>query len=380
MPAPSINSPPFRFCGAERSYFTGKARPALRAKRLYFEEILPTPEAYREILQRTGMMFIPVVVTPEDETWQDTSDIIDALEARFPEPALIPATPVQRIVSYLFEVYADEFMLLPAMHYRWSTARVGEGRAGGLRGALRRPRGRQPLRRSDGGVAPRARRRRGDDSRHRGPPRRAARAHGGDPLRSELPAGRADVAGRLRDDGALLRSPLPRSRSRPDPARARRAREPLGRAHEPPEPGGLHGLPAGRRAPRVAAPHPRADRKRCACRCCSTRSAHSRSGRTRDPRERPSRHGPWDSTRRGCAGSRSLATRARTRCGWCSARSTPTRPSATTSARPSTRPWRGPAASASSSTSRGIGSESADFKLVFERVIREEAACRPAGI
>ena len=83
----STDSPVFRFYGAECSYFTGKARPALRAKRLYFEEILPTPEAYKEILRRTGMIFIPVVVTPEDETWQDTSEIIDALETRFPEPA-----------------------------------------------------------------------------------------------------------------------------------------------------------------------------------------------------------------------------------------------------------------------------------------------------
>jgi hypothetical protein len=32
---------PFRLYGAERSYFTGKVRPALRAKRLYFEEVLP---------------------------------------------------------------------------------------------------------------------------------------------------------------------------------------------------------------------------------------------------------------------------------------------------------------------------------------------------
>jgi glutathione S-transferase len=112
---------PFRFIGAERSYFAGKARPAFRAKRLYFEEILPTKRAMREIKQRTGLSFLPTVVTPEDETWQDTSDIIDALERRFPEPALLPATPVQRIVSYLVELYADEFLLIPAMHYRWST-------------------------------------------------------------------------------------------------------------------------------------------------------------------------------------------------------------------------------------------------------------------
>ncbi|HET9062191.1 MAG TPA: glutathione S-transferase family protein [Candidatus Binatia bacterium] len=112
---------PYRFIAAERSYFSGKVRPALRAKRVYFEEVLPTPAAMAEIKQRTGLHFIPIVVTPENETWQDTSDILDALDARIPAPALIPTTPVQRVVSYLVELYADEFMLLPAMHYRWST-------------------------------------------------------------------------------------------------------------------------------------------------------------------------------------------------------------------------------------------------------------------
>jgi glutathione S-transferase len=118
----SSSPAPFRFFGSERSYFSGKARPAFRAKRLYFEEILPDRAVTREIRQRTGgLFFLPTVVTPEDETWQDTSDIIDALEARCPEPALLPATPVQRVVSYLIELYADEFMILPAMHYRWGT-------------------------------------------------------------------------------------------------------------------------------------------------------------------------------------------------------------------------------------------------------------------
>jgi len=111
----------FRFVAAEVSYFSGKVRPALRRKGIPFVEVLPTPPVMKEVVERTGgLLFIPVVVTPEDETWQDTSDILDALEARFPEPALYPSTPVQRVVSLLFEVYADEFLLLPAMHYRWS--------------------------------------------------------------------------------------------------------------------------------------------------------------------------------------------------------------------------------------------------------------------
>lgn len=113
---------PFRFFGTERSYFSGKARAAFRAKRVFFEEILPDRNAIREIRRRTGgLFFLPTVVTPEGDTWQDTSDIIDALEARRPEPALLPATPVQRVVAYLMELYADEFMILPAMLHRWGT-------------------------------------------------------------------------------------------------------------------------------------------------------------------------------------------------------------------------------------------------------------------
>ena len=74
----------------------------------------------RLIQARTGLTFIPVLLTPDDEAVQDTSEILDALETRHPSPPLYPRTPVQSIVSRIFELYADEFMILPAMHYRWS--------------------------------------------------------------------------------------------------------------------------------------------------------------------------------------------------------------------------------------------------------------------
>lgn len=112
---------PYRFYAAEISYFSGKVRPALRQKGVPYVEHLPTSAAYRDvILPRTGLAFIPIVVTPDGDTWQDTSEILDALETRFAEPALYPATPVQRVVAFLLELYADEFLVLPAMHYRWS--------------------------------------------------------------------------------------------------------------------------------------------------------------------------------------------------------------------------------------------------------------------
>jgi len=108
---------PYRFYGAEISYFSAKVRPALRYKGLRYAEL--TPDYQNVILPRTGLAFIPILVTPEDETLQDTSDILDALETRVPTPPLYPASPIQRVVAFLWELYADEFMLLPAMHYRW---------------------------------------------------------------------------------------------------------------------------------------------------------------------------------------------------------------------------------------------------------------------
>jgi glutathione S-transferase len=111
----------FRLYAAELSYFSGKVRPAFRYKRVPHVEILPTRAAYRDVIQpRTGLAMIPVVVTPEDDTWQDSSDILDALESRFPDPPLYPTTPVQRVAAHLLELYADEFLILPGLHYRWS--------------------------------------------------------------------------------------------------------------------------------------------------------------------------------------------------------------------------------------------------------------------
>ena len=108
---------PYIFHGHDVSYYSGKVRPAFPQKNLWVREVLPD---IREIKRRTGMAMFPVVVTPEDELWQDTSDILDRLEALHPEPPLYPTTPVQRVVSYLMELYGDEIGALPAMHYRWS--------------------------------------------------------------------------------------------------------------------------------------------------------------------------------------------------------------------------------------------------------------------
>lgn len=106
--------------GAEVSLYTGKARAYLRYKGIPFEERQSTRKVYREIIvPRVGRPIIPVVITPEDETLQDTTVILDALEERFPEPSIYPDTPAQKLVALLVELYGDEWLVMPAMHYRW---------------------------------------------------------------------------------------------------------------------------------------------------------------------------------------------------------------------------------------------------------------------
>ena len=107
--------------GSEVSLYTGKVRAYLRYKRIPFRETLATTEVYRQvILPRTGVRFIPILITDDDVAIQDSTEIIDALEQRHPEPAVYPTTPAQRLVALLLEVYGDEWLVVPAMHYRWS--------------------------------------------------------------------------------------------------------------------------------------------------------------------------------------------------------------------------------------------------------------------
>ncbi len=107
--------------GTEASQFSGKARAYLNWKNVEFVERTATPEVYRDIIEpRIGYAVIPILLTPDDRAIQDTADIIDHVEAARPEPSVLPSGPVQKLASLLLELYADEWLVIPAMHYRWN--------------------------------------------------------------------------------------------------------------------------------------------------------------------------------------------------------------------------------------------------------------------
>ncbi|MEM8768730.1 MAG: glutathione S-transferase family protein [Pseudomonadota bacterium] len=109
-------SKPWIFMGVDRSHFSAKLRPALRYKEIHHVEYPPDNQ---QIAERTGVGFVPVLFSPEDEVFQDTTDIIDVLEERFPEPPLIPEG-TDGVLCRLFELYADEFFPTVSMRTRWA--------------------------------------------------------------------------------------------------------------------------------------------------------------------------------------------------------------------------------------------------------------------
>jgi len=109
---------PVRLIGHEFSLYSGKARAYLRHKQIPFVETV-TPEDRALISERVGRSVIPVVVTPDGDCIQDTTEIIDYFERLYPERSVYPTGPWQKLVALLLEVYGDEWLVLPAMHYRW---------------------------------------------------------------------------------------------------------------------------------------------------------------------------------------------------------------------------------------------------------------------
>jgi len=107
--------------GGSLSYYTGKARSYLIKKRIPYREFYPAHPVFQEkILPALGFFVVPVLEAPDGSIIQDTSDIIEHLEERFPEPRLNPSAPVQRTIAALIGAFGSEGLLKPGMHYRWS--------------------------------------------------------------------------------------------------------------------------------------------------------------------------------------------------------------------------------------------------------------------
>lgn len=104
------------------SPFCMKVRAILDFKQL--EYVTVNPLTARGILRRRGTGKVPAVEIDGDFI-TDSTDIAYALDARFPDPPLLPLGMHERGIAQAIEEWADESLYFIGLYYRWYEA---EGR------------------------------------------------------------------------------------------------------------------------------------------------------------------------------------------------------------------------------------------------------------
>ena len=113
-------SEPYTLYGSYASYYTAKVRAYLRKKGVPFVERLPSDPKFRNLVRpASGSHRIPQLLTPEGAVVQDSIEIVDYLEERFPELPAFPASPRQRVFVHLMELLASEGLVRLAWLHRW---------------------------------------------------------------------------------------------------------------------------------------------------------------------------------------------------------------------------------------------------------------------
>lgn len=110
----------YRIFGAELSPYSVKVRSYFRYKEIPHTWIVRDATTQEEAEKYAKLPLIPVVVTPAEEGLQDSTPIIEKIEARHPEPSIHPDDPDLAFVSALLEEYGDEWGNKWMFHYRWA--------------------------------------------------------------------------------------------------------------------------------------------------------------------------------------------------------------------------------------------------------------------
>lgn len=110
----------YRIFGAELSPYSVKTRSYYRYKGIPHEWIVRSAGTMPEYQKYAKLPIIPAVATPEDEGLQDSTPILEKMEAKYAEPSAHPASPALKFLSELLEEFGDEWANKWMFHYRWA--------------------------------------------------------------------------------------------------------------------------------------------------------------------------------------------------------------------------------------------------------------------
>ncbi|WP_439816699.1 glutathione S-transferase N-terminal domain-containing protein [Zavarzinia sp. CC-PAN008] len=111
----------YRVFGSEMSPYSVKVRSYLRFKGLPHDWISRSVRTEAEYKAVAKLPIIPTVVTPAGDAIQDSTPIIDRIEAEHPSPPVHPDDPALRFLGILLEEFGDEWGNKLMFHYRWAT-------------------------------------------------------------------------------------------------------------------------------------------------------------------------------------------------------------------------------------------------------------------
>ena len=112
----------YRIFGSELSPYSVKVRSYFRYKGIPHEWIPRDASSEEEFKKYAQLPLVPLVVTPEEMALQDSTPIIEFMEALFPEPSIHSEDPTLAFLSALIEEFGDEWGNKWMFHYRWARA------------------------------------------------------------------------------------------------------------------------------------------------------------------------------------------------------------------------------------------------------------------
>jgi glutathione S-transferase len=116
----------YRILAGPGSPYSHKVRAALRYRGIPHDWTIPLGgfdgTGQSEGLKAFGKRLLPVVVYPDGTPWNDSTPILHEMERLHPEgPSLMPPTPAQRFLARLVEDFADEWLAVILMAFRWTS-------------------------------------------------------------------------------------------------------------------------------------------------------------------------------------------------------------------------------------------------------------------
>lgn len=109
----------YRIYGSEMSPYSVKVRAYFRYKGIPHRWIARNASNDEEYKAVAKLPIVPAVATPDGEGIQDSTPIIERVDALFPQPSIHPDDPDLAFLSALIEEFGDEWGNKLMFHHRW---------------------------------------------------------------------------------------------------------------------------------------------------------------------------------------------------------------------------------------------------------------------